>query len=303
MSKNGSRVSSAERSKIRALFESLTVWSRGDQRAPHKPLLILYALGRWLRGEAEIQFSSAKDDLARLLTDFGPPRKVCHPEQPFWRLQKDGIWTVRASSRLVLGKDGCPSSSELIRKRAKGQFRKELQAAFRRSRALVREVERQLLAAHFPTTLHDDIRTAVGLDVGDEPAAAGERDPNFRRLVLMGYEHRCAVCGLQLLLSGMPIALEAAHIKWHQAAGPASLQNGLALCVFHHKVFDLGAFTISRDLTVVVSDEASGLAGLTEHLLAYHGKPISRPIHSEAIPAREYIEWHRREVFRGRPRP
>jgi hypothetical protein len=32
-------------------FDSLNVWSRCDQRAPHKPLLVLNALGRWCRGE------------------------------------------------------------------------------------------------------------------------------------------------------------------------------------------------------------------------------------------------------------
>jgi hypothetical protein len=26
-------------------FDALTVWSRGGERAPHKPLLVLYALG------------------------------------------------------------------------------------------------------------------------------------------------------------------------------------------------------------------------------------------------------------------
>jgi putative restriction endonuclease len=39
------------------LFDALNVWSRGDQRAPHKPLLVLYALGRWSRGDtADIPF-------------------------------------------------------------------------------------------------------------------------------------------------------------------------------------------------------------------------------------------------------
>jgi hypothetical protein len=29
-------------------FDRLNIWSRGGQRAPHKPLLVLYALGRWM---------------------------------------------------------------------------------------------------------------------------------------------------------------------------------------------------------------------------------------------------------------
>jgi putative restriction endonuclease len=34
-------------------FDQLSTWSRGDQRAPHKPLLILYALGRWAAGNRD----------------------------------------------------------------------------------------------------------------------------------------------------------------------------------------------------------------------------------------------------------
>src|SRR5258708_26302042 len=35
------------------LFRSVSVWKKGDERAPHKPLLILYALGKLLGGENE----------------------------------------------------------------------------------------------------------------------------------------------------------------------------------------------------------------------------------------------------------
>src|ERR1700756_2087553 len=81
-------------------FDDLCIWKQGDQRAPHKPLLVLYALGRGQRGEAEVPFRQAEPDLTALLREFGPPRKSDHPEQPFWRLQRDGIWTVRAPSGL-----------------------------------------------------------------------------------------------------------------------------------------------------------------------------------------------------------
>ncbi len=292
-----------DRSKVLALFGGLTVWGRGDQRAPHKPLLILYALGCWQRGESAVPFSSVNDALTRLLNDFGPPRKVAHTEQPFWRLQKDGIWRVESPTPLTLGADGAPTKNELLRGGAVGMFQVDVAEAFQREPVLVREIARQLLATHFPSSLHDDICSAVGIDIGEERATGGGRDPHFRRRVLTSYEHRCAVCGLQLLLSGTPIALEAAHIKWHQASGPAVVQNGLSLCVLHHKIFDLGAFTLGNDHLVIVSDEVAGLCGLSEHLLAHHGKHLLRPIHSDAAPAAEFIEWHRREVFRGQPRP
>ncbi len=40
-----------DKEEVRKLITGLKVWKRGDQRAPHKPLLLLYALGRCLRGQ------------------------------------------------------------------------------------------------------------------------------------------------------------------------------------------------------------------------------------------------------------
>jgi hypothetical protein len=57
-------------------FDGLNVWSRGDQRAPHKPLLMLFALGRWCRGEqGAVAFRDAEGTLTELLKRFGPPRQ------------------------------------------------------------------------------------------------------------------------------------------------------------------------------------------------------------------------------------
>ncbi|MDR5659251.1 hypothetical protein RH915_07095 [Serpentinicella sp. ANB-PHB4] len=32
--------------ELKNRIENLSIWKKGDQRAPHKPLLILYALGQ-----------------------------------------------------------------------------------------------------------------------------------------------------------------------------------------------------------------------------------------------------------------
>src|SRR3954451_15204240 len=69
-------------------FNDLSIWKQGDQRAPHKPLLVLYALGRWQRGDTgDLPFDQLAPDVAGLLREFGPPRRCYHPEYPFWWLQ------------------------------------------------------------------------------------------------------------------------------------------------------------------------------------------------------------------------
>src|SRR5918994_7927588 len=95
-------------------FDELGIWKRDDERAPHKPLPVLYALGRWQRGQIDVTFREAEPELTALLREFGRPRKSDHPEQPFWRLQRDGVWTVQAPPDLPLkAGDTIPRVGEL----------------------------------------------------------------------------------------------------------------------------------------------------------------------------------------------
>jgi putative restriction endonuclease len=238
-----------------------------------------------------------------LLRDFGPPRTAQRPEYPFWRLQNDHVWEVVTTTSVELAADGGASKRELLRVNAIGRFTEDIRSALAADPGAVSVLGKFILEAHFPESLHQDILDAVGLEISASRAGGGRRDPYFRRIVLTAYEHQCAVCGLQILLSGSSVALEAAHIQWHQADGPSTARNGLCLCSLHHKLFDLGAITVSKEFTAIVSDQAGGLLGFQEHLMAHHGRPIKRPVHNSDTPSQAFIEWHHREVFRGSPRP
>jgi putative restriction endonuclease len=286
------------------LFDNLNVWRRGYQRAPHKPLLVMYALGRWSRGEtADIHFQQVEADLTPLLKEFGPPRQSYHPEYPFWRLQRDGVWVVHASGPLTPRKGNTdPKKSDLLSTNAAGGFSPEVQAALRADPGLVSEIAARLLEGHFPETLHPDILASVGLTLQASQTSLKKRDPQFRQRVLTAYEYRCAVCGFDVRLGSVSIALDAAHIHWHQAGGPDQESNGLALCVLHHKTFDLGAFTVNNDGMLLVSDQVHGTAGFQEALLRHHGKMVRSPQRGEWKPKPVYLNWHAREVFKGAAR-
>jgi putative restriction endonuclease len=285
-------------------FDSLNVWSRGGQRAPHKPLLVLYALGRWCAGQrGAVAFRDAEADLTELLKRFGPARHSYHPEYPFWRLQNDGVWRLTNADQLTARKGNTdPPKSELIANDVRGAFADDVQAALIADPALAQVIAARLLAAHFPDSFHEDILEAVGLDMTPEVTAAKRRDPHFRQKVLKAYGWRCAVCGFDVRMGQVSIALDAAHVRWHQAGGPAEESNGLALCVLHHKVFDLGAFTVTPAGVLLVSDEADGNAGFEETLMRHHGRPIRGAQKPEWAPLAEHLEWHRSEVFKGEPR-
>src|SRR5207244_2838301 len=108
-----------------------------------------------------------------------------------------------------------------------------------------------------------------------------------------------AVCAFDVRLGSVSIALDAAHIRWHQAGGPDREGNGLALCVLHHKTFDLGAFTVSQGGVLLVSDQANGGEGFHETLLRHHGKQIRPAQKAEWSPEPAFLDWHAKEVFKG----
>ena len=287
--------------EIRSLVNQLSVWRKGDQRAPHKPLLLLLALGRCLRGEPRLaSYSEVDPPLRRLLADFGPPRRSIHPEFPFWYLQNDGLWELAHSDRLVVKSRRSPSKGKLLEHDIQGGFSEPVQRVLKDDPALVAELAGKLLETHFPATLHGDILQAVGIDLDFPAGVRRSRDPEFRSRVLRAYEYRCAVCGFDVRMGASPVALEAAHIQWHQAGGPDIENNGIALCVLHHRLFDRGAFALVEGMRLVVSEEAYGTAGFEEWLLRFHGAQLRPPQGPDYYPEARFTDWHVREVFRGR---
>ncbi len=148
-------------------------------------------------------------------------------------------------------------------------------------------------------SIHQDILQAVGLDIGSVTSRGKIRDPRFRERILRAYQYQCAVCGFNVRVGDTLVALEAAHIKWHQAGGPDQENNGLALCSLHHKLFDRGAFAINKNMQLVVAENTHGTHGFTEWLLAYHGKEIRSPQRPSYYPEPKFVAWHVKEVFKG----
>lgn len=281
-------------------FRELNVWRRREERAPHKPLLVLLALGRVQRGEARLaRYEEIDGPLTRLLEEFGPPRKSVHPELPFYHLQTDGVWEVEEKPELRR-REGSRNflKSDLMRLGIAGGFPEGLFEELKARPEAVRAVGRELLEAHFPESLHEAIAAAAGLDLAGITRGA-RRDPAFREEVLAAWGRQCAFCGYAVQLDRADLGLEAAHVRWVQAGGPDSIGNGLACCSLHHLAFDRGAMTISEDLRIVVSSRVHGSGRAEEMFYALHGQGLRRPSRRAGYPRAEFLEWHRRQVFQG----
>lgn len=296
-----------DRHEVISQFEAINVWKRGDQRAPHKPLLVLLALGDWSRSKRRaIPYSEIDENLTHLLKEFGPPRESFHPEYPFSRLQNDGLWVVASDEGVIEHPRGSDAKkSILLEQNARGAFPDEIYDHLENDPELINELAQTVLDAHFPETMHQDIRQTVGLEFrySMRTESLRTRDPNFRYRVLTAYEQKCALCGYCVRIGSTLIGIEAAHIKWFQAGGPDDTDNGLALCSLHHKLLDRGAFTLSFDRTVLVSELAHGASGFDDWLLQYSGRPINEPVNTNYQLRDKFIDWHHREVFQGPARP
>ena len=287
--------------ELKQQIRQITVWKRGEQRAPHKPLLLLYALGRCLNdGTRLLPYSEIDRELRRLLIEYGPERKSCHTEYPFQRLTNDGVWELQNADQLEQRASNSDiKKSELLKHNVSGGFTPEVFQTLRDHPSVISELVLEILNQHFPQTFYADLLDAVGLEIQFEQTMRRRRDPAFRERVLMAYQYRCAVCGYDLRLGSVQVALEAAHIKWHQVGGPDVENNGLALCSMHHKLFDRGAFTINESLEFCVSQKANGSTGLSEWLTSFHGLPLKSTLSANYRPLGEHLAWHRKEVFHG----
>ena len=222
------------------------------------------------------------------------------------------------ADRITQTGSGHAHIASLRREDAHGGLFDDIFSALQKDQTTALHIAYSLVEAHFPESLHNDVLRAVGIDSGFptstgmdfvfmEDRAAGlefehvrrrSRDPAFARAVLDAYGDRCAVCEFAVRLRDAPVALDAAHIRWHRAGGRDrdKIGNGLALCTLHHRLFDAGAFTLSPKYTVIVSPAAAG-PGADSTLDQFSRCPILLPRRTEDYPDFKSLKWHHREVF------
>ena len=117
------------------------------------------------------------------------------------------------------------------------------------------------------------------------------RQRSFRGRILRAYNHRCAICHMQLQL------VQAAHIIPVQVPGSSDeTNNGLALCPSHHIAYDDGLLTVAPNYHVMVNEarlqqlREVDLHGGEESLLQYVCNTILLPSNALEHPRPEYLE-------------
>jgi putative restriction endonuclease len=157
-------------------FAALRQHQRNGQRSPHKPLLVLLALGRLAgTGSSMLPWSVAEPALADLIAEFGPPSRTGRAQSaayPFTRLRADGgLWVLDQDVPMDL-------VGPLAGGHVAGRFEWSVEDELRADPALAGSIVRMLALSNFPETVASDVLEAVGLDprsvLGSPEAASWE---------------------------------------------------------------------------------------------------------------------------------
>lgn len=117
----------------------------------------------------------------------------------------------------------------------------------------------------------------------------------LRSLVLEKYDRKCVICGIDnkdLLLVSHIVPVE----KNLDVAGETS--NTLLLCRLHDGMFDKGLIAVDSSNNIIISRalDSTQSVKLKREIEEIRNITISRDLST----SREYLEWHRTNVFRTR---
>lgn len=165
---------------LQQAIADITIWRKGEQRAPHKPLLLLHVLAGYQQGHGRLfdYGSEVRDPLHSLLERFGPQRAQYRPDMPFWRLQGDGFWELQNAEQCsTSGSSKQPPAGELVTHNVAGGFDEQHFALLKKSKNLINALAQQILEAHFTESIQEEIADELGFDILQ---IRKQRDPLFR---------------------------------------------------------------------------------------------------------------------------
>ena len=280
--------------------------SRG-QRAPYKTLLLLWMIARVADNKPPtVRFRDAEDELKELMTSYRIGKKLA-VQYPFVYLAESSqLWRVEDNSGNNIHEMTTPfppdtrqprrESIRFLRSEATGHLAPDFAEAIRNDNVRS-DVVNELLRLQFPEGLHNVMLRDLELG-GYVSYKARRRDPNFRLEVLDAYREQCAICGFDSRLRDSAIGIDAAHIMMHARGGTDTVDNGLALCVLHHRLFDRGAMGISDDMLLLISPLLTGASRSTwQQVGGLESREITAPSSSHGVPHVANVRWHRGEIF------
>ncbi len=305
------------------------VWTEATKKqAPHKPLLLLGIIDLISRGVIKSSFIDINGDLNELNDLFTAYwRRVVPLSQkssiafPFSRLHNESFWKlipVKGKEITQTAINNISNISQLREIALGAMIDEDLFYHLNKldTRNALREV---LLNGYFSGEASDQLREQIAIHsqafgysqelerVAHMPLVQQTmeqtqfteevRDQGFRRALVKAYDHRCALCGVRIITPEGHTVVDAAHIQPWNVGHNDDIRNGLALCKICHWAFDKGMLGISDDYEVITSGHINTNPNIPGFFLTLSDRKIIPPAEKVLWPAKEYLQWHRKQIL------
>jgi putative restriction endonuclease len=277
--------------------------ARGNP-APHKPLLLLVIMEMVEKGEIASREVTLSPNLAFRFSVFWSvvaDRRRQSPEVrlPFHHLGSSGIWQPLMANgqpspdkKLTTSVRLDPSFFDCL---ADGKFRDRGRRILIETSPYFYPEERAALYSMLrvnpalPEVRQNEELYRTSVQTG--------RDARFRiEVVILAYQHTCALTGYRMTTMEMESIVDAAHIHEFRDSRNNDPQNGLALSKNAHWQFDRGLWSLNDDYRVLVNKEKFLEEGVPGQRLAdFEGRKIFLPSDPKYWPESTYLGWHRRQ--------
>lgn len=305
--------------KNRNLYPSFTGY-----RTPHKPFLLLAIMDLIAQGLITKNFIEPSYELAETWNGYYsrimPPRSPTSMAYPFSRLHSDGFWhrlprdgydpgieyNISSMKRLREIYLGARVDDELFLYLCDPETRERLRLVIIQTyfspevQPAILEQGRVNLEAYrySEAILKQANENAAEWKKPEAPEEMQVRNQGFRRVIVILYGHRCALCGIRMLTPEGHTVVEAAHIvPWNESHDDLPT-NGMALCRLCHWSFDEGLMSVGKKYEVLVSGRVQVERNLPGHILTLRERTIFAPDDLTFRPSQINLEKHRHNVFK-----
>lgn len=231
---------------------------------------------------------------------------------PFFHLRREGFWHLKFTDIYKEG-DRIKTTNKLKEKVKYAYLDSELFELLQDS------LSRQVLVDSLVSTWFADSRSNLGslldIDLEFDRLDRSEllnldstakitlrksivRNSFFRKLVVRGYDYRCAFCKLRIVRNPNQNIVDGAHIKPFSEFLDSKIDNGLSLCKNHHWAFDLGWFSIDDNYRILVAQGLDDDSPYTRAMKEFDRELIVLPSDKRYFPRLESLRWHREHKFK-----
>lgn len=302
-------------SKYIKKFSSLRTAKIGDNRAPHKPVLLLSIIEGIEKRDIRENRIYITPELVAQFKDYW--HQLVHNKQftpnfslPFYHLKSDEFWHLQT----VFGREFVLTSSHSIKSFAQlkevvdyASFDEDLYRLL--SDDHTREVLKQTLQnAYFPKiklkSKHNELITTIINQILHEPPATYQQRINdiddeevfvrsgvFKKEIPKIYNYTCCISGMRVIVDQEVQMVDACHIIPFSQSHDDTISNGLSLCPNLHRAFDRGLISISEEYRVLVKSFHESNNGYS--IKQFEGVKILLPKKYDYFPSQTNLAKHR----------